>query len=305
MGALADDYAVTASDIQNKQLKFNFAPLSASFSQIHDLYSIIDEKETRKLYGYLHLLKSFTSADMKRAVTIAAYLLSQRSEPFLFAFYQMLSGSSLTKAERVALAYGTRLMYKTYTSFITSDAAQDVSLMFGLLYHVATVCAAEFSGLVTITECAEVKAAPVRYDLSDDPSKETYIISSLKYCHLTLPLVVVNRSAHSFVDYLTSTGVRPPLLFDLLNRYLKEASFLPILHPRDITNSTQNRLTYHPSGQLWINIGLKDSCHDIELDRRAMLQDVLRQQPDFYFKKRLDHASGEVFTQRRHWSGHH
>ncbi len=60
MGALADDYAVTASDIQNKQLKFNFAPLSASFSQINDLYPIIDEKETRKLYGYLHLLKSFT-----------------------------------------------------------------------------------------------------------------------------------------------------------------------------------------------------------------------------------------------------
>ena len=281
---LQDDYTITAADISNKQLTFKFGSLTTSFSHVSDLYASFDANETRKLYGYLHLLKAHTPKDARKSVTHAAYLLGQKSEPFLFAFYQLLQDSPLTKAERVALAHGCRLMYRTYTSFITSDTAQDVSLMVGLLYNLASVCDTELAGLVTVTECAEEEALPVRCFISDDPVKEEVLIKALKRRYLTLPLVEIKSNAHTFVDYLTSTGVRLPLLPDLLNRYIRETSFLPILHPRDISNGTQNRLTYHPNGQLWVNRGLEESSHNIDLDMTAMLSDLLTGQ-SFNLKK--------------------
>ena len=123
-------------------------------------------------------------------------------------------------------------------------------------------------------DCGDGKEG--RFGVSDDPVKEARFINVLKYSHLTLPKVVISAEVRNFADYLLLIRANPPFSFESLSKLVETIPFLPILHPSDITNTTKDRLTYHPTGQLWISRGL-DSSKNLEFgeEQQVLLSDVL------------------------------
>jgi len=174
----------------------------------------------------------------------------------------------------VAVASGCVLMQASFPAFLAPGTATDTSHMIACLYHLAYTSSEAFKGLISVVDCGDGKEG--RFGVSDDPVKEARFINVLKYSHLTLPKVVISAEVRNFADYLLLIRANPPFSFESLSKLVETIPFLPILHPSDITNTTKDRLTYHPTGQLWISRGL-DSSKNLEFgeEQQVLLSDVL------------------------------
>ena len=244
-----DDYVIKVSDIVYKTLNVSFTSLISSFAKVDEIFSVFDQKEMRKRYGYLYLLSKHASDEEIKALEFIAHVLTYQLEPAIFALHLTLKGCSLSKSEKIALFYGIEMMVKEYQQFVAADIKEEYSFFIGLYYHLAATLSANLATKVVYTENAGVPTMEtIARSLANIPPErsalDVNLTNSLKY-HITFQRISINSTGYSCFILLTSAALNPPLIEhsqSLSQRVNFPRDFEPSRHLQQ-----HNKATYIPS----------------------------------------------------------